>query len=261
MSRLDDLKYIISKCCEKGYRPIAKSKVEDDKYIVLLDKTIDRNGYFYFNYADENGNLLTDFLPSRKSIYPVTHYQWLYISKDRCLLNQGDDMSNMIEKQYGRSYNNFRQTKTQELVEIENLKKEIEVYKNILKNHNISIPNNINTRVVGIDFDGTLVTNEYPDLGVVKDNAKEVCKRIINSGNQIVIWTCREPLVIKEFLIKNDIPFDAINENTEALKQRWGNDPRKVGVDLFIDDKNIFCNEIDWFEIGKELVRLGYIQE
>lgn len=292
MSRIKDLKYIILTCCEKGYRPIAPSKVEEGRFIVLIDKTIDLNGYFSFNYADENGNLLTDSLPSRKSIYPINHYQWLYLTKDNKLLRGHDvliasknklkyDGSNDMRKlgcdiKYDmRAWEHdgtepSRETydyigsmipKTQEMIEIENLKKEIEIYKNMLKNNNISIPKNIGAKVVGIDFDGTLVTNQYPDLGVIKENAKKVCQKIVDSGNQIVIWTCREPLVIKDFLLENDIPFNAINENTEVLTQRWGNDPRKVGVDLFIDDKNIFCHEINWFEIENELIRLGYIKE
>lgn len=120
-------------------------------------------------------------------------------------------------------------------------------------------------KFVGIDFDGTIVDDEFPEVGKTKRGALRTIKRIMNSGNYVVIWTCRDYGIIQEFIEKNFHPkyqFNLyVNENPPKLRGKWGNDPRKLGVDLFIDDKNIFTKEINWSEIDRELVRLGYITE
>lgn len=231
---------------KEGCVPVAHSLMEKDKYIRIHGSMIDNNGYFKFNYCNADGCILPDSLPYRSSVYPVSYYVWKIYKKE----NKSFDN---LEKD--DSLDNFKKKD----IEIENLQKEINFYKKLLKDNNISIPKGINKKTVGIDFDGTIVTNIYPDLGTLKPNAQETCQKIIDSGNEIVIWTCREPEAIRSFLLDNNVPFTTINENTESLINRWGNNPRKAGVDLFIDDKNIFCNEINWFNIEKELIKLGYI--
>lgn len=117
-------------------------------------------------------------------------------------------------------------------------------------------------RTIAIDFDGTIVDDiGFPEIGKVKPFAKKVINRIIESGNEVIIWTCREPSEIESFLLFNGINYTTINENTKKLKNSWGNDPRKVGAYLFIDDKNIFCKEINWYEIYEELGKLGIIRD
>lgn len=243
MHTVNELIRYLKEKSKQDFIVIAPSLVEENKYIIINPNTINDNGYFKFNYCNEEGYLLKDFLPARKSIYPITHYDWKYITKEK-----------IYKPSLENSVDNSKKN-----IEIENLKKEINFYKKLLKDNNISIPEGINKKTIGIDFDGTLVTNIYPDLGILKPNAQETCQKIIDSGNEIVIWTCREPEAIRSFLLDNNIPFTTINENTESLINRWGNNPRKAGVDLFIDDKNIFCNEINWFNIEKELIKLGYI--
>ncbi len=88
---------------------------------------------------------------------------------------------------------------------------------------------------------------------------KSLIDALIDSGTQVVIWTCRKPEDINDFLIENGIRYHSINKNTNEMINQWGNDPRKAGVDLFIDDKNIFCKEIIWSDIYKELKTQGYI--
>jgi hypothetical protein len=46
-----------------------------------------------------------------------------------------------------------------------------------------------------------------------------------------------------QFLQKNDIAYDGINTDI------YPKTDRKIMADLYIDDKNIFCNEIDWAKI------------
>lgn len=120
------------------------------------------------------------------------------------------------------------------------------------------------SKVIGIDFDGTIVEDNYPEIGKVKKGAMLTLKQLANRGHKIVIWTCRDYGVIADFFtaqkIKGLLPINLyINENPSELRNRFGNDPRKIGADIFIDDKNIFCKDIDWNDIREELTKLGYL--
>ena len=118
-------------------------------------------------------------------------------------------------------------------------------------------------KVIAIDFDGTIVEDEYPKIGKIKPKALLTIKRLIRSGNTVVIWTCRDYGVIQPFINKHFKGIEQlklyVNENPPELKDHYGNDPRKLGADLFIDDKAIFMGDVDWELISKELERLDYI--
>lgn len=92
---------------------------------------------------------------------------------------------------------------------------------------------------IGIDFDGTLVSWNFPlvgkDIGAVK-----VCRDLVKKGVKIILYTMRN----KEFLddaVKwcedNDIKLYGVNENPS---QTWS-DSRKVHADIYIDDQALGC--------------------
>lgn len=117
-------------------------------------------------------------------------------------------------------------------------------------------------KTIAIDFDGTITKeDEYPKIGELQTHARFTINRIIECGHEVIIWSCRDSAEIERYLYENDIKFTAINENTENLKSTWGNDPRKVGAYMFIDDKNIFCQRINWLEIYGELLMQGIIKD
>ena len=67
------------------------------------------------------------------------------------------------------------------------------------------------------DFDGTIVTNKFPEIGEIIDGTVERMNRLYTDlANIIIIWTCRSEdytSQMRQFLIKRKIPFDFINEN------------------------------------------------
>lgn len=112
--------------------------------------------------------------------------------------------------------------------------------------------------IIAIDFDGTIVDHEFPGIGKLKPNVKEVINRLHNEGHTIIIWTCRttqkEPteestiFCAKEFLDRWGIKFHTINNN----------DPRnsfqpapKIYADVYIDDRNLGGIPEDWEDIYK----------
>ena len=112
--------------------------------------------------------------------------------------------------------------------------------------------------VIAIDFDGTIVTNKYPDIGYLKRNAKDVINKLYNQGHDIIINSCRqgkEEREMVEFLLDNEIMFDKINENLCYRIEEYDNDCRKIGADIYIDDKAYRCNFINWNEIYRFITR------
>lgn len=101
-------------------------------------------------------------------------------------------------------------------------------------------------KIVAVDFDGTLVTDKYPDIGVPNFEMFEVCKQLQSMGVKIILWTsrdnededCRLNQAVK-FCRNRGLEFDAVNENIAEIKTLFGNDTRKVYADLYIDDKAI----------------------
>ena len=71
--------------------------------------------------------------------------------------------------------------------------------------------------IIAIDFDGTCVTHEYPDVG--RDiGAAEVIRKFVARGDKIILFTMRsgEPLYDAcEWFRKNDIELFGVNENPE----------------------------------------------
>lgn len=96
--------------------------------------------------------------------------------------------------------------------------------------------------VYAVDFDGTLCTDNYPYAG--EPNEKLIKGLIAERarGVKLILWTCREgePLDLAvEWCKAQGLEFDAVNENLPELKELWGNDTRKIGATLYIDDKAV----------------------
>ena len=125
--------------------------------------------------------------------------------------------------------------------------------------------------VIGIDFDGTCVRHEYPEIG--KDiGAIPVLKRIIEYGHDIILFTMRGDLNddntlndAVDWFKSNDIPLFGINKN--PTQSDWTNSP-KAYCNLYIDDSSLGCpliedtdvsyyNYVDWKKVEIILTNMG----
>lgn len=119
----------------------------------------------------------------------------------------------------------------------------------------------IKNKIIAIDWDGTIVENGYfPEIGVLKPNAINVIKRIINEGGQIIIWTCRggekQYKAIKNKLNENGVYDFIINDHSPDMLELFEKNSPKVFADLYIDDRSLHAIKkggIDWYEIEKML--------
>ncbi len=126
----------------------------------------------------------------------------------------------------------------------------------------------IREAIIALDFDGTVVTHAYPEVG--EDiGAVPVLKELVAQGDKLILWTMRHDQLLEDAVAwfhKHEIPLWAINEN--PTQERWTTSP-KIHADLVIDDSALGCPTCfldgerrpaaDWRRIRELLVRMGYL--
>ena len=120
-------------------------------------------------------------------------------------------------------------------------------------------------KTIAIDYDGCIVKDgACPDGGELMPGAVDAIKRLARAYT-LILWTCREGPALSTAMAmckQHRLPFSAVNtcegltpsrpsvsrNNTisRTMKQRTGKNwevwtyrPRKIGADVYIDDKNL----------------------
>lgn len=124
-----------------------------------------------------------------------------------------------------------------------------------------------------IDFDGTVVTHEYPRVGV-NIGAEEVLRELIDNNHKIILFTMRSGRELDdavEWFSKHDIELYGIN--THPNQKDWTSSPKAHG-DISIDDRDLFTpltktlpngdrylghNFVDWIKVKDKLKELKII--
>ena len=122
---------------------------------------------------------------------------------------------------------------------------------------------------IAVDFDGTCVTHDYPNVG--KDiGAVPVLQALDSNGHQIILNTMRDSFELKDakdWFAFNHIRLFGANKN--PTQSGWTTSP-KVYAHLYIDDAALGCPlkydpnfhsraYVDWKEIAKYLHAKGLI--
>ncbi len=113
---------------------------------------------------------------------------------------------------------------------------------------------NENSKVLAIDFDGTIVEHKYPEIGKEMLFAFATLKALQQKGHKLILWTIRTGALLEEavdYCKKNGIEFYAVNKNypEEELDAKTS---RKLNADIFIDDRMI-GGFIGWSEVWNAL--------
>ena len=138
--------------------------------------------------------------------------------------------------------------------------------------------------IIGLDFDGTCVTHDFPKIG--RDiGAVPVLKEIIANGHKLVLNTMRSDIdnptsddyeilpqggkyltEAVDWFERNGIPLLGVNVN--PTQSSWTKSP-KVYAHLYIDDAALGCPLVsnghkrpfvDWVAVRKILIRNGIIK-
>ncbi len=116
--------------------------------------------------------------------------------------------------------------------------------------------------LIAVDFDGTIVTHEYPKIGREIPFAIDTLRRLQQYPEYLlVLWTVREGAELEEavqYCKERGLEFYAVNKNypEESVESP---ESRKLKADLFIDDRNL-GGLPDWGVIYR-MIRSGrYLQ-
>jgi len=108
--------------------------------------------------------------------------------------------------------------------------------------------------IIAVDFDGTIVEHEYPEIGKPKMFAFETLKAMQDRGDQLILWTYRAGEKLNEavdFCRRNGIEFYAVNKNYPE-EQYDSTISRKIIADIYIDDRNL-GGFVDWSKVWQML--------
>ena len=111
------------------------------------------------------------------------------------------------------------------------------------------------TLTIAVDFDGTIVEDEYPQIGRPIIFAFDTLKKLQDNGHRLILWTYRKGRALEEavkFCEVNGIVFYAVNKSfpEEEFDISYS---RKINADVFIDDRNIGGLK-SWGEIYQQLI-------
>lgn len=115
------------------------------------------------------------------------------------------------------------------------------------------------TYTIAIDFDGTLVEDEYPKIGKPVIFAFDTLKKLQDNGHRLILWTYRNGRALDEavqFCQSQGIVFYAVNKSfpEEDFDPEYS---RKINADIFIDDRNIGGLK-SWGEIYRQIIGEDY---
>lgn len=127
--------------------------------------------------------------------------------------------------------------------------------------------------IIGLDFDGTCVSHEFPYVG--KDiGSLPVLKKLVANGHQLILWTMRSNNHRGNFLSdavnwfsSNEIPLWAIQTNPSQVS--WTSSP-KAYCEMYIDDAALGCplkydssissrDFVDWKKVEEILISRNII--
>ena len=97
-------------------------------------------------------------------------------------------------------------------------------------------------KIIAVDFDGCLCEAKWPDIGAPRQDVINELIREQAEGAKLILWTCRDGQQLEAavmWCLNHGLKFDAINDNLEENKARYGGNSRKVSATEYWDDRNV----------------------
>ena len=106
----------------------------------------------------------------------------------------------------------------------------------------------LSTKIIAVDFDGTLCENAWPGIGPARAGVIDYVLGEQMTGAKLILWTNRRGERLDEavkWCAARGIAFDAVNENLAEIIQAFGGDCRKVYADEYLDDKALSPDSVE----------------
>jgi hypothetical protein len=123
--------------------------------------------------------------------------------------------------------------------------------------------------IIAVDFDGTCVSHEYPEIGRAI-GAVSVLKELIIEGHELILYTMRSGIGLHnalQWFIENEIRLYGVQFNPTQASWTSSN---KCYAQLYIDDAALGCPlefpmdgkkpYVDWKKVRKILVKNGLLK-
>ena len=97
------------------------------------------------------------------------------------------------------------------------------------------------SKIIAVDFDGTIAEDRYPGIGKPMPFAFETLKMLQGDGHRLILWTYRTGKKLNEaveFCREHGIEFYAVNKGFPEEDMQHPDTGRKIHADLFIADRN-----------------------
>ena len=107
--------------------------------------------------------------------------------------------------------------------------------------------------IIAVDFDGTLFSGKWPEIGTPNLKMIQWCKEQKEKGNILILWTCRHGKNLKKAVKackELGLEFDKVNDHDEGNLKKYGTllvkfkKGAKIFADMYIDDKAYRPEEI-----------------
>ena len=112
----------------------------------------------------------------------------------------------------------------------------------------------LDSKIIAVDFDGTIVEHAYPKIGKEMLFAFATLKALQKKGHKLILWTFRDGALLDEAVVycrQNGIEFYAVNKSYPEEVYDLSIS-RKINADLFIDDRNV-GGFLGWSKIWQTL--------
>ena len=79
---------------------------------------------------------------------------------------------------------------------------------------------------IAVDFDGTIVEDQYPAIGEEIPFALDTLKMLIADRHKVILWSCREGQLLEdavEWCRERGVEFYAVNRDYPEEKKEWNN--------------------------------------
>ena len=101
------------------------------------------------------------------------------------------------------------------------------------------------TKIIAIDFDGTLCEACFPNIGAPYIDIIDAAKKEQSNGAKLILWTVRNNEYLQDAInwCQNfGLYFDAVNDNIEEIKNKGFTSPKILATEYW-DDRAIVCNK------------------
>ncbi len=110
---------------------------------------------------------------------------------------------------------------------------------------------------VAVDFDGTVVEHQYPEVGLTVPDAVPILKEFVELGMELILNTMRSGEELEAAVLwfhDNKIPLFGVNYN--KTQESWTASP-KVYAHIYIDDAAAGCPLED--SVGTDRPRVSWM--